>query len=206
MLVKEFISHGPFSDKHDDKDAKPKVLMDADYEAQLLGSIEESLSVYKKQAAGDSLSKAMEDEEEAITSALAAMDENASAQESYRLALGRYKAGVGIQLDVLSAESSLSEARSTLIQAVVDFNKAQIQLLEAVGAVSPKTLVEGYSLTNEQEADEQNQQPDVNTAETVLEQLEQKELQANDLEKAQEKTSASDAEHEQDKGSQEHDE
>ena len=84
--VKEFISHGPFSDKHDDKDAKPKVLMDADYEAQLLGSIAESLSVYKKQAAGDSLSKAMEDEEEAITSALAAMDENATTMSFFYVA------------------------------------------------------------------------------------------------------------------------
>ncbi len=76
---------------------------------------------------------------------LAASEEQSSAQESVRLSLGRYKAGVGIQLDVLTSEASLSRARSTWIQSVIAFNKAQIQLLEAMGEISKETLLHGFS-------------------------------------------------------------
>ncbi len=78
--------------------------------------------------------------EQAIT---ASKEEKSAAEESLRLSLGRYKAGVGIQLNVLKAEASLSSARSAWVQSVIDFNKAQIQLLEALGEVSKKTLLQG---------------------------------------------------------------
>ncbi len=73
----------------------------------------------------------------------AAREERDAAQESFRLAQGRFKAGVGINLDVIAAESSLSAARSRLIESVVSFNQAQIQLLEAIGKVSQENLRNG---------------------------------------------------------------
>ncbi len=80
--------------------------------------------------------------EEAIE---AANEEKASAEESFRLSMGRYKAGVGIQLDLLTAESALSQARAAWVQSVIDFNKAQIQLLESIGEISEETLVTGFN-------------------------------------------------------------
>ncbi len=68
-----------------------------------------------------------------------------SAQESYDLAVGRFKAGYGINLDVLDAEVALTTARSNLAQAVLNYNQSQVQLLEALGQVSPETLTRGLS-------------------------------------------------------------
>lgn len=69
-----------------------------------------------------------------------------SAQESSRLAEGRYKVGLGIYLDVLTANSSLSNARTKLAAAILGYNRAQVQLLEAVGATSPETILTGFNL------------------------------------------------------------
>ncbi|MBX2859729.1 MAG: TolC family protein [Vampirovibrio sp.] len=66
-----------------------------------------------------------------------------AANEGFRLAVGRYKAGVGIQLDVLNAQTDLIAARSALIQATQNFNRAQVQLLEAIGRISLETLTQG---------------------------------------------------------------
>lgn len=77
----------------------------------------------------------------------AAREERAAAEESFRLAQGRFRAGVGINLDVIAAEASLSNARSQLVRSVVDFNRAQIQLLEALGKVSPQTIRNGITQT-----------------------------------------------------------
>jgi outer membrane protein len=67
------------------------------------------------------------------------------AQEAYRLAVGRYQAGVGINLDVIDAELALSNARVIWGQALLNFNRSQIQLLEAMGVISSKTILEGLS-------------------------------------------------------------
>ena len=53
------------------------------------------------------------------------------AEESLRLAEARFRAGSGTQLDVLSAQTALTEARSNEIQALHDYNVA-IATLERV--------------------------------------------------------------------------
>jgi TolC family type I secretion outer membrane protein len=53
------------------------------------------------------------------------------AEESLRLAEARFRAGTGTQLDVLSAQTALTDARSNEIQALYDYNVA-IATLERV--------------------------------------------------------------------------
>ena len=78
-------------------------------------------------------------------SAIAATQEQQSAAtESLRLSSGRFEAGVGVILDVISAEAALSSARAALATAVMDFNRAQVALLEAIGQVSIATLLDGW--------------------------------------------------------------
>jgi outer membrane protein len=55
------------------------------------------------------------------------------AEESLRLANARYEAGTGTQLDSLSAQRALTEARTTLIQALHDYTKCRAQLERAIG-------------------------------------------------------------------------
>lgn len=76
----------------------------------------------------------------------AAQQEVRSAEESYDLAVGRFQAGYGINLDVLDAETALTTARSNLVQAVLDYNQAQVQLVEALGKISPMALLNGLSM------------------------------------------------------------
>ncbi len=52
-----------------------------------------------------------------------------------RVALGRYKAGVGTILDVLSAQSALASARLQRIQAQLDGNVYRATLAQSVGAL-----------------------------------------------------------------------
>ena len=72
-----------------------------------------------------------------------AQDSLLAAEESYRLALGRYRAGVGPQLDVLDAEDELFQARNLVIRSILAYNRSQVSLLEAIGQVSPTTLLQG---------------------------------------------------------------
>jgi outer membrane protein TolC len=55
------------------------------------------------------------------------------AEESLRLATARNGAGTGTQLDVLSAETSLTQSRSTQIQALHDYDVARARLERAIG-------------------------------------------------------------------------
>ncbi len=73
----------------------------------------------------------------------ASRNERDAANEAYRLSKGRYKAGVGILLDVLNAQAALNQSRSNLVQSVMAFNKAQVRLLEAVGVASETTITTG---------------------------------------------------------------
>lgn len=66
----------------------------------------------------------------------------ASAEQSERVALGRYKAGVGTILDVLSAQSALASARLQRIQAQLDWNVYRATLAQSVGALD-YTLLQG---------------------------------------------------------------
>ena len=59
----------------------------------------------------------------------------ASAEQSERVALGRYKAGVGTVLDLLTAQSALAAARLQRIQAALDWFVYRATLAQAVGAL-----------------------------------------------------------------------
>jgi outer membrane protein len=55
------------------------------------------------------------------------------AQEALRLAEARHKAGTGTQLDVLSAQTALTQARTTEVQALHDYAVARARLQRALG-------------------------------------------------------------------------
>jgi len=63
----------------------------------------------------------------------------AEAEEALRLASARSEAGTGTQLDVLSAQTALTEARTTQIQALHDYDAARARLQRAVGTNLPQT-------------------------------------------------------------------
>jgi outer membrane protein TolC len=56
------------------------------------------------------------------------------AEESLREANARFDAGTGTQLDVLDAETSLTQARTTQVQAQHDYAAARARLERAIGA------------------------------------------------------------------------
>jgi outer membrane protein TolC len=59
------------------------------------------------------------------------------AEEALRLARARSEAGTGTQLDVLSAQTALTEARTTQIEALHDYEAARARLQRAVGMNVP---------------------------------------------------------------------
>ena len=59
----------------------------------------------------------------------------ASAEHSERVALGRYKAGVGTVLDLLLAQSALASARLQRIQAALDWYVFRATLAQTMGAL-----------------------------------------------------------------------
>ena len=59
----------------------------------------------------------------------------ASAEQSERVALGRYKAGVGTVLELLTAQSALANARLQRIQAALDWQVFRAALAQAMGAL-----------------------------------------------------------------------
>jgi outer membrane protein TolC len=65
------------------------------------------------------------------------------AEEAYRLSFGRYKAGLGINVDLLNAQSQLALARGRMVRAIFDFNESQVRLLQALGEVSPTHILNG---------------------------------------------------------------
>jgi outer membrane protein len=58
-----------------------------------------------------------------------------SAEESSRVALGRYKAGVGNIIDTLNAQSALANARQQQIQANLNANIARATLAQSMGGL-----------------------------------------------------------------------
>jgi len=58
-----------------------------------------------------------------------------SAEESARVALGRYKAGVSNIIDTLNAQSALASARQQKIQAELDWSVARANLAQAMGSL-----------------------------------------------------------------------
>ena len=55
------------------------------------------------------------------------------AEEALRLAEARMHAGTGTQLDVLNAQTSLTDARTTQVQALHDYSVARSRLMRAIG-------------------------------------------------------------------------
>lgn len=70
----------------------------------------------------------------------ASADLLASAEQSERVALGRYKAGVGNILDLLNAQSALATARLQRIQAALDWYVARASLARAIGTLDGSLL------------------------------------------------------------------
>ncbi|MEY3885552.1 MAG: hypothetical protein RIS87_1327 [Pseudomonadota bacterium] len=58
-----------------------------------------------------------------------------SAEESSRVAMGRYKAGVGNILNSINAQSALASARQQQIQATLNWNIARATLAQAIGSL-----------------------------------------------------------------------
>lgn len=63
-----------------------------------------------------------------------------SAEQSERVALGRYEAGVGSILDVLNAQSALASARQQRIQSLLDWNVGRAALAQAMGSLDADLL------------------------------------------------------------------
>jgi outer membrane protein len=73
-------------------------------------------------------------------------DLRASAEESERVALARYKEGVGSILDLLAAQASLARARSELISAHADSFLAAAHLARATGNLVPAPAASGAAM------------------------------------------------------------
>jgi TolC family type I secretion outer membrane protein len=63
-----------------------------------------------------------------------------SAQQSEKVALGRYKAGVGSILDLLNAQSALAGARLQRIQSTFNWNISRATLAQAMGSLDAGLL------------------------------------------------------------------
>jgi outer membrane protein TolC len=63
-----------------------------------------------------------------------------SAEQSARVALGRYQAGVGIILDLLNAQSALASARLQEVQAKYNWRTARATLAQAIGTLDAGLL------------------------------------------------------------------
>ncbi|MFN7338568.1 MAG: TolC family protein, partial [bacterium] len=65
-----------------------------------------------------------------------------SATESLRLARLRFQAGVGTQTDVINSQRDLTDARSSYLQAIVDYNKSLNSLQRAISNLPDNRLFE----------------------------------------------------------------
>jgi outer membrane protein TolC len=62
----------------------------------------------------------------------------ASAEQSSEVALGRYRAGVGSVLDLLSAQTALADARAQQVLARLDWNTSLAQLAHDTGVLDAR--------------------------------------------------------------------
>ena len=83
-----------------------------------------------------------------------------SAEQSERVALGRYRAGVGSILDVLNAQSALASARQQRIQSTFDWNINRAALAQAMGSLDASLL---QTLPDTSQTGSGNPQSDVNS-------------------------------------------
>jgi TolC family type I secretion outer membrane protein len=80
-----------------------------------------------------------------------------SAEQSERVVLGRYKAGVGNVLDVLNAQSALASARQQRIQSTFNWNISRAALAQAMGNLDAG-LLQTLSVANAPQSGENKPQ------------------------------------------------
>lgn len=64
-----------------------------------------------------------------------------ASDDSFKYATERLEAGVGTNIDVLSAQTRLTTARINLLKALIDYNKSQIALLRSSGDISINKII-----------------------------------------------------------------
>jgi outer membrane protein TolC len=69
-----------------------------------------------------------------------------AAEKSFELSQTNLKLGTGITLEVLQALEAVTDARTRLVEAVVEYNKAQVRLLNALGELSADTIISTLNL------------------------------------------------------------
>lgn len=68
-----------------------------------------------------------------------------STSESVRLAELRFKAGEGILLDIIQAQTIKTQARIELVETLVDYNIAQAQILFDAGIITKEEVLKNYT-------------------------------------------------------------
>jgi outer membrane protein TolC len=79
---------------------------------------------------------------EAINATQAGLE---AADEAYRLAIKRYEAGYSNSLEISQAQVDLAKARLDSINALLNYNQAQVQLLQSLGEVDVQNLLSGVN-------------------------------------------------------------
>ena len=95
--------------------------------------------------------------EKRITTTLVAV---ASAEEDYHIAVVRYQAGVGTNIDVMDAQEALTQAKTNYYQALYNYNTSKAALNTSMGVgvpvPEPRTFPEPVEDTAAQSADAQS--------------------------------------------------
>ncbi len=106
-------------------------------EAQANASIAQSELNRARQNIVSDVSQAYLNLRTAEQSVVTADAQVANAEESVRLAEGRYRAGVGTFIEVTDAQAALLTARTNRVNAVANVDKARAALSRAIGAALP---------------------------------------------------------------------
>ena len=94
----------------------------------------------------------MRSAEQTINSTQAAVNQG---QESFRIATLRYRAGVGTSLDVLDAETKLTDARNNYVEALYNYNISIAELEQLTGVPLNTPVGQGAEIIANSGATEQ---------------------------------------------------
>ena len=101
----------------------------------------------------------------------------AQAEEDYHIAVVRYQAGVGTNIDVMDAQVALTEAKTNYVKALYDYNTSKAALNTSMGVgvpvPEPRTFaepVEDTAVTADAEAAAENETATAETNEAATEQ------------------------------------
>ncbi len=75
---------------------------------------------------------------------IAAKEQIKASDESLRIAFGRLESGVGIYIDVLQAQTASVESKLALINAIIDYNNAEVKALYDMGIISRSNIIANY--------------------------------------------------------------